>query len=81
MALEFIMEEQGCGPLCHVLDDFLIVSEPNFDIPSTKLKVFRATCEELGVPLSEKKTEMGTRLVLLGIEQDTVAMQEQKTHC
>ena len=73
-ALEFIAWEQNCGPLCHILDDFLMVT-PHTGAAKLRLARFQFICKKLGVPLSEEKTEWGTCLTFLGILLDTIRMQ------
>lgn len=74
-ALQFIAEEKGCGPMCHILDDFFFVSHPD-DQPERKFRIFKFDiCGPVGVVLLEEKTESGTRLIFMGIELDSLAMQ------
>lgn len=72
-ALQHIAEHEGCGPMCHVLDDFLLVATA--EEADTKFEKFLQICKELGIPVVVKKTEKGTCLIFLGIELDTIAMQ------
>ena len=59
----------------HYLDNFLIFGDPN---SSQSLQRAMARCAALGVPVAPGKTEgPSTRLVLLGIEIDTVSMSLQ----
>lgn len=72
-AVQHIAESKGCGPMCHILDDFLMVAldDPDAD---NKLETFLAICKALGIPVVVHKTEKGTCLVFMGVELDTVAM-------
>ncbi len=73
-AIQFLAEARGCGGMCHVLDDFIMVS--THDTMSTeRLTIFLRQCDELGVPIVVDKTEPGSCLVFLGITLDTVKMQ------
>ena len=59
----------------HLLDDFLFVQSPELPY-NAYLSSFLRVCEEIGVPISHKKTvSCTTKLTFLGIELDTVTMQ------
>ncbi len=73
-AVEFLAEKRGCGPMSHLLDDFLWIAL-NQQGAQRKIKLFQKLCEILGIPIIEHKTEWGTTLVFLGIELDTIKMQ------
>lgn len=73
-ALQYLAEYAGCGPMCHLLDDFLLVTVDSAASEQALAK-FLDLCKQLGVPVVMKKTEVGTCLVFLGIELDTVAME------
>ncbi len=65
-ALQYIAEYYQRGMMCHVLDDFLLLTE---------MGVFLSIYERLGILMVVAKTEKGTCLVFLGVELDTIAMQ------
>ena len=73
-ALEFIAKQEGCDKICHVLDDFLRVT-PSEQEARKQLTLFQQLYHKLGVPLAEEKTETNTKLIFLGIELDTIAME------
>lgn len=59
----------------HLLDDFLVVDFPSSP-PARSISAVRSLFHELGVPLSEEKTEgPSTCLEFLGITLDSVLMQ------
>ena len=55
-ALQHLAEFVGCGPMCHVLDDFLLLDETS-DGVEEKMVRFLALCKKLGVPMVVAKTE------------------------
>jgi hypothetical protein len=73
-ALQHVAEFKGCGPMCHILDDFLLVTEDNSQADK-KFGVFQRMCDDVGIPLVQNKTEKGTCLVFMGIELDSEVMQ------
>ena len=73
-AIQHIAEHKGCGPMCHILDDFLLVTQDTYDA-DIKLPTFLDMCVEVGIPIVAAKTERGTCLIFMGIEMDTVAME------
>ena len=73
-ALQFIAESKGCGDMCHVLDDFLMVSVDDTEAEG-RLNTFLNMCEELGVPVVAEKTEKGRCIVFLGVTLDTIKME------
>jgi len=72
-ALQHILEVKGLGPLCHILDDFLLISK---HIPSAKqkLRAFLEICRKIGIPIAMEKTEYGWCLTFMGLELDTRLM-------
>ncbi len=73
-ALEFIVHEHGCDLLCHMLDDFLLVTLGSGEA-QTNLDTFLWICEELGIAIAVEKTVCGTCITFLGVELDTVTME------
>ncbi len=73
-AVLFLAERSGCGPMSHVLDDFLLITL-NEQGAQRKLKFFKKLFKVLGIPIVEHKIEWGTTLILLGIELDTIKME------
>ncbi len=58
----------------HIMDDFLMITvQPVMAAKECKLIV--DTCDYLGVPTVQDKTESGTTLVLLSIELDSLQLQ------
>jgi hypothetical protein len=60
-ALQHIAEFHGCGPMCHVLDDFLLLDLTSLGADD-KMGAFLDICKELGVPMVVAKTEKGVCL-------------------
>ncbi len=73
-ALEYIAWDNGCGPLCHILDDFFFVSR-SAEEADKKLQKFLNICKYLGIPIATAKTQSGTCITFMGIELDTMGMQ------
>jgi hypothetical protein len=73
-ALQYIAERKGCGDMCHILDDFLLVVIDDGS-SQDKLQAFLDICKLVGVPMVQEKTESGKCLIFLGIELDSVNMQ------
>ncbi len=57
-ALQQLAQWQGCWDMCHVLDDFLMVSK-GWKMADNHLKTFLGLCKDQGIPLVEEKTEKG----------------------
>ncbi len=57
-ALQHLAEWQGCGDMCHVLDDVLMVSK-GWTKAGEHLKILLDLCKDLGNPVVEDKTEKG----------------------
>jgi hypothetical protein len=76
-ALEWIGRAKGKIPhIVHILDDFLFLGPPDADVCNQSLKVFQLICKATGVGLKTEKTSLAcTKLVFLGIEIDTLAME------
>ena len=70
-ALEWIAHNKlGVPNIIHILDDFLIVSQP-FSSCQESLNFFLHTCDYIGVPLAPEKTECPAHLLsFAGIELD-----------
>ncbi len=73
-ALQHLAPWKGCGNMCHVLDDFLMVSMGD-EVAETRLRTFLGLCEELGIPVVVEKTEKGQCIEFLGVTLDTVKME------
>ena len=62
----------------HVLDDFIFVGYPNDYSCMQGLTAFIALCKYLNIPLKNAKTVYpSTKVIVFGIEVDTVAMKAQ----
>ena len=76
----FMMDDLNIPHVEHYVDDFLLII-PKHDglsrpLPEEHRDNALALCERLGMPMSPKKTEgPTTKLVFLGIELDTIAME------
>ncbi len=64
-ALHDLVQWKGCGNMCHVLDDFLMVSMGD-EVAETRLRTFLGLCEELGIPILAENTEKGRCIEFLG---------------
>ncbi len=60
--------------MCHVLDDFLMVSQMD-EIAYSRLRIFLSLCYHLGVPVVADKTDIGNCIVFLNMTLDTVKME------
>ena len=75
-SIEWMLKKRGVSFVIHHLDDFLIIGPPLSDGCSQSLSQCKNLCSHLGVPLAPSKiVGPTTRLVFLGIELDTVAME------
>ena len=73
-ALHWYLNRKGITHVLHYLDDFIIIAEPDSPGCQRNLATLMQTCQELGVPIADHKTEgPATCLVYLGIEVDTVS--------
>ena len=71
-----MLRKRGVPFIIHYLDDFLIIGPPSSGECSHGLSLCRDLCSHLGVPLAPSKiVGPTTRLVFLGIEFDTIAME------
>lgn len=71
-ALQWIIQNKGASSLFHYLDDYITVGPPNSPQCSHNLEIIKQTCQELGVPLEESKSEGPTAcLTFLGLELDS----------
>ncbi len=71
-ALQWIIQNKGASSLFHYLDDYITVGPPNSPQCSRNLEIIKQTCQELGVPLEESKSEGPTAcLTFLGLELDS----------
>jgi hypothetical protein len=73
-AIQHIAERKGCGDMCHILDDFLLVVIDD-GTSLSKLQIFLDICQQIGVPMVQDKTESGFCLIFMGIELDSINMQ------
>lgn len=73
-ALHWIVENQSThNTLVHYLDDFLFAGPANTCICQNLMGSFDTICKELGVPLSEEKTEgPSTYITFLGLGINTI---------
>ena len=74
-ALEWVIHKQGgVTSVAHYLDDFIILGRLESDECARGLRALVKTCDHLGVPLAQGKSEgPSTTLTVLGIEIYTVA--------
>lgn len=77
-ALEWIaIKKLGVSAMVHILDDFLII-EHSLETAISKLKAFLNMCQDIGVPLSNEKTELPSQTMeFVGITLD-VTKQEAR---
>lgn len=75
-ALAYIMRKDGIKEIDHYLDDFSLVGPPESKACQEDLDTALETCNRLGFPVAEEKTEgPATLITLLGIELDSVRLQ------
>ena len=75
-ALEWIARSRGATNIFHYIDDFIMVGSPQSEVCELSLRIFAHTCDTLGMPIAHEKTKgPATRLTVLGIELDTLAME------
>ena len=75
-ALEWCAATEGIQHIFRYMDDYAIVGPPNSPACLIDLETFMRLCEELGVPpppAAEKKEDLSTVIVFLGIVIDTVS--------
>ncbi len=73
-ALQHMAQWKGCCNMCHVLDDFLMVSNGD-EVAEKRLKTLLGLCEDLGIPVVEDKTEQGQCIVFLSTTLYTIKME------
>ncbi len=73
-ALQHLAQWKQCDSMCHMLDDFLMVSTDD-EVANEKLKTLLGLCDDLGIPVIEDKMEKGPCIVLLGMTLDTFKME------
>ncbi len=73
-ALQHLAKWQGCGDMCHVLDDFLMVSK-GLTKAGECLKIFLGLCKDLGIPVIEDKMDKGACIVFLSMTLDSIKME------
>ncbi len=75
-AIQWIATEKGATWLRHYVDDFVAVGKKDTGECAKAMKVFKETCQQLGVPLDESKEEGPSEVItFLGIEIDTAKME------
>ncbi len=57
--------------MCHMLDDFLMVSQTD-ETADSRLRTFLSLCGHLRVPVVADKTEKGNCIAFLGVTLDTI---------
>ena len=74
-ALEWILRQRGVRGIIHYIDDFLLLGSPASPECLQALHTTLSTCQELGIPIAEEKTEgPSTTMTFLGIYLDSQAM-------
>ena len=74
-ALEWILHRRGVRAVIHNIDDFLLLGSPTTSKCTQALAITLQTCQELGIPMAQEKTEGPTiRLTFLGIQPDSSVM-------
>ena len=74
-ALEWVVRSMGASHIYHYMDDFILVGPANSPACEQNLRLLMQTCSNLGVAMASEKTEGPcTRLTVLGIQVDTLAM-------
>ena len=75
-ALEWIVRQRGVEHIFHYIDDFVVLGAGDSDQCIHGLTTLIQSCESLGCLIAAEKTEgPATRLAVLGIEFDSVAME------
>ena len=75
-AAEWIVRREGVDFIIHYLDDFLLMGPPGSEECSSALEKLLGVFRRLGLPVAPDKLEgPTTRLVFLGFELDTMAME------
>ena len=70
-----LLHKHHLTDLLHYLDDFITAGPPNSELCASNLTTAQTVCRTLGLPLHpDKCVGPATRLVVLGIELDSVAM-------
>lgn len=65
----------GATHIFHYMDEFILVGPANSPACEQNLRLLMQTCSNLGVIIASEKTEgPSTRLTVLGIQVDTLAM-------
>ncbi len=73
-ALQHLAKWQGCGDMCHVLDNFLMVIKDG-TLAGEQLRIFLGLCKNLGIPVVEDKMDKGACIVFLGMTLDSIKME------
>ena len=74
-ALEWVVRQAGVRHFFHYIHDFVIIGPPPSPQCDFGLLTLRQASQNLGLKLAEDKTEgPSTRLTVLGIEVDAIAM-------
>ena len=72
-ALEWCVAEEGVGIIYHYLDDFAVLSPPNWEECGVNLQKLKLVCKDLGIPLAaEKQASPSACIEFLGIIIDTI---------
>ena len=75
-ALAWVMKQRGVSFVDHYIDDFITLGRPRTDECKRNQRLMRGTCEAMGAPIEEEKSEgPSPSLVFLGIELDSIAME------
>ncbi len=73
-ALQYLAQWKGCADMCHVLNDFVMVSRMD-ETADSGLRIFLGLYDHLQVPVVAEKTEKGNCTAFLGVTLDTVRME------
>ena len=75
-AIEWVASKRGAKWIRHYEDDFIMVGREGTEECAEAMRVFKETCQKLGMPLDESKEEGPSEVItFLGIEIDAVRME------
>ena len=74
--LAWILNQQGVSPVLHYLDNFLTMGQAGSATCHNNFTVIQQTYQKFGIPLALEKLEGPSPLTFLGIELDTICMEE-----